>query len=860
METNAEPDYIYRTSYTELGWHVSETLLDVAVFDAHADVMITLNVRAVSSEQKTLKLFGENIDLKEILVDGDVLPATGYELKGAELSIFNLPQACRLTISSRCNPYTNTALEGLYASGDMLCTQCEPEGFRRIAFYPDRPDVMSVFTTRIEADKSFPQLLSNGNLTETGEAGEGRHYAIWHDPHPKPSYLFALVAGDLECVADQFITASGRQVDLHIYVEHGNGHLTSHAMESLKASMKWDEDVYGLEYDLDLFQIVAVSHFNMGAMENKGLNIFNSKFVLADAHTATDDDLARVESIIAHEYFHNWTGNRVTCRDWFQLTLKEGLTVFRDQCFSADMHDAGVKRAEDVKMLRTIQFSEDASPTAHPIRPERYAEINNFYTPTIYEKGAEVIRMMHTVLGPDAYRQGIDTYFARHDGQAVTCDDFISALDSVSADDIGAFSVWYQQAGTPHLHITRPRPGILRLRQSLPETKANTSTHPMPVPVRLAFITQDGNEALFSLDGGQDATEHLVMLTTSEQEISYHSDTDDLTQATPSYLRHFSAPVRLYDDLTLDEIAHLCCFDTDKVNRGEAFQKLYHKALTENGHDEVESALISAVQTLLADSSVSDQFKAMCLEFPSQSELEQSAHPVNPIWLFQRRLGLAQMLGDACATWISSFVQASDNQQNPGSRALLQKALFLGVQAGLEDVIAQAGVLADHDNMTVSMAALRALNMTNHPERAEALERFGNRWSEDKLVMEKWFALHASSPYLNGIDGLSKLMCHPQYDPKNPNKIRSVLGSFVAANVMHFHNETGAGYAFIAEQLAGLDKQNPQIAARLALGLTRFSQYHPERQALMCKALHTLHAQNLSKDLNEVVSAGLNQS
>ena len=414
---------------------------------------------------------------------------------------------------AECHPESNTALEGLYLSGGMYCTQCEPEGFRRIGFFPDRPDVMTVFTVRIEADRRFPQLLSNGNLIETGDIGEGRHYALWHDPHPKPSYLFACVVGDLDLAAETFTTASGRAVDLHIYVEKGNLHLTGHAMESLKKSMDWDERIYGLEYDLDLFQIVAVSHFNMGAMENKGLNIFNSKYVLADPSTATDEDLHRVESIVAHEYFHNWTGNRVTCRDWFQLTLKEGLTVYRDQCFSADMHDEGVQRAGDVSLLRAAQFPEDASPTAHPIRPESYREINNFYTPTVYEKGAEVIRMMAGYLGGEGFRRGTDLYFERHDGNAVTCDDFVAALADANDRDMSGFQGWYSQAGTPQLTVRREADGegmTLSLEQEIPETAANTPREPLPVPVRLGFVGADGRVARFRREDENEARDEHV--------------------------------------------------------------------------------------------------------------------------------------------------------------------------------------------------------------------------------------------------------------------------------------------------------------------------------------------------------------
>ena len=550
MEARQTPAVIRRQDYTPFGWIIDQTALDVQLFADKAVIAVTLDIRPnrdAGSADKLL-LNGEHQELVSVQVDGVLLEPSRYQLEDGMLVISGLSEGHRVTVTSSHNPYENTALEGLYASGGMLCTQCEPEGFRRICFYPDRPDVMSVFSVRIEADIAWPNLLSNGNLVEKGTAGKGRHFALWHDPHKKPAYLFALVAGDLECVADSFTTASGRHVDLHIYVEKGNANLTRHAMDSLKRSMKWDEDVYGLEYDLDLFQIVAVSHFNMGAMENKGLNIFNSKFVLADALTATDDDLMRVEAIIAHEYFHNWTGNRVTCRDWFQLTLKEGLTVFRDQCFTADMHDAAVKRAEDVATLRAIQFTEDASPTAHPIRPESYSEINNFYTPTVYEKGAEVIRMMYARLGVTGFRAGMDLYFARHDGQAVTCDDFIAAMADANKVDLSSFSLWYRQAGTPQLSAKRLQCDgqhlTLELSQKLAPTAAGTPTDAMPIPVRLGFVAGDGRCLAHSIDSSAPAEEHIVLLEGDKQLVEIRfADGQSAAEAVPSLCVAF---LRLY--------------------------------------------------------------------------------------------------------------------------------------------------------------------------------------------------------------------------------------------------------------------------------------------------------------------------
>jgi len=863
MEANS-PKYIRRQEYRQPDWLIPRTDLDVQIFDEFAYSIITLTLESTAGSVQPLILQGEHLEFISAVCDGTAIDSQHITLNDEGLVITGLPPRCRLEITSRLNPYTNTALEGLYASGDMLCTQCEPEGFRRIAYFADRPDVMSVFTTRIEADLKYPNLLSNGNLVTTKILGNGRHQAVWHDPHPKPCYLFALVAGDLACVKDRFIRASGQPVDLHIYVEHGNEHLTDHAMASLKASMKWDEEVYGLEYDLDLFQIVAVSHFNMGAMENKGLNIFNSKFVLADESTATDDDLARVESIVAHEYFHNWTGNRVTCRDWFQLTLKEGLTVFRDQCFSADMHDEGVKRAEDINILRNVQFSEDASPTAHPIRPEQYAEINNFYTPTVYEKGAEVIRMMHNVLGAKAYRKGIDLYFERHDGQAVTCDDFISAMDDASDANIRQFEIWYRQAGTPELTARRDGKDRLIFSQSLAPTAANTPTDPMPIPVRLGLVGRQGEAIMFSIDGGVADTEHLVMVDSADKTLTLSSGSAGIADAVPSILRGFSAPVRLVHDLEIDEIAHLASFDSDRVNRYEAFQTLYKQAisarLAARPDGKLEDILGQAIDRLLADSQLNDEFKALALCLPSQAETEQAASMAgyaDPVAIYWARMALGAALGRQAEGWIAEFVADETHQHRSASRHLLGRALSLGVLAGNKDCADSAEMLARHDNMTVSMAALRALNNSDHPAGERALSAFHDRWQNHSLVMEKWFALKASSAHSADIDALHRLMAHPGFDIGNPNKVRSVLGSFCSANPVHFHHASGSGYQFIADQLMALDARNPQIAARLGISLTRYAHYQPERQKLMCEALQRLARVELSRDLREVVSKGL---
>ena len=865
---NTAPQQIYRKDYTPPTFHVRQVNLSVQIFADHASTHVTLDVERQTAGP--LRLYGETLALETITLDNVPISIDAYEVDDEGLLIHTLPDSCTVRVSARLDPYNNTALEGLYASGGMLCTQCEPQGFRRICFYPDRPDVMSVFTTRIEAPVKMPHLLSNGNLVETGSMPGDRHFAVWHDPHPKPSYLFALVAGDLELVADKFVTASGREVTLHIYVEHGNAHLTKHAMESLKASMLWDEQVYGLEYDLDLFQIVAVSHFNMGAMENKGLNIFNSKCVLADEKTATDDDLGRVEAIVAHEYFHNWTGNRVTCRDWFQLTLKEGLTVFRDQCFTADRHDAGVKRAQDVSLLRAAQFPEDAGPTAHPIRPEAYAEINNFYTATVYEKGSEIIRMFHKRLGPDGFRKGMDLYFARHDGQAVTCDDFVAALADANATDLSDFMRWYEQAGTPELTIKRQKTsdGLkLVLSQTLPETAAKTPRNPVPIPVPIQLLGPDGVPIPFGLDAqDKDAAEQLLVLDGKERSFTLSSqnvDVEALQSAVPSWLRGFSAPVTLQDDLSVDERLHLAAYDSDLFNRWDALQNLLTKAilarLASAADTELEAKIADSYKMVLSDKSVNAEFQALMMRLPSQAVLEAAHIPADPPAIFTQKLALQAQL----STMLSSEITALYKDFRPletadaGARALQNMLLSWGVSAEIDGFAHHALQQSESQNMTLSAGALQALNVTDTDVRSKALSQFEAKWHMQPLVMEKYFALQASAPFVATPSHVETLMQHPQFDANNPNKLRSTVGVFAASNPLQFHHESGAGYHFVAKQLADIDTRNPQIAARMAATLARFGAYDEKRQTQMREALQKLAASDISRDLSEVVSKAL---
>ena len=851
----------YRADYRPASCKVISAGLDISIFDDRTFVTTTLELERIGDDPFLLN--GRELTLHELSIDGRVLDEADWPVSEAGLSLEGLPAKCVVRTRAECHPESNTALEGLYLSGGMYCTQCEPEGFRRIGFFPDRPDVMTVFTVRIEAGRQFPQLLSNGNLVETGEVGDDRHYALWHDPHPKPSYLFACVVGDLDLAADKFTTASGREVDLHIYVETGNTHLTGHAMESLKRSMKWDEDTYGLEYDLDLFQIVAVSHFNMGAMENKGLNIFNSKFVLADPSTATDEDLDRVESIVAHEYFHNWTGNRVTCRDWFQLTLKEGLTVYRDQCFSADMHDEGVQRASDVSLLRAAQFPEDASPTAHPIRPESYREINNFYTPTVYEKGAEVIRMMAGYLGRDGFRRGTDLYFERHDGNAVTCDDFVAALADANDRDMSAFHGWYSQAGTPTLSVSRraEADGVtLSLAQATPETAAGTPREPLPVPVRLGFIGADGQPVRTHLDGENDARdEHVLLLDSAAAEFRFVGEAGS-GPMTPSVLRGFSAPVRLVDDLADDERLHLMTHDSDLFNRWDAAQMLATGAILSlaGGKAVPVEPLAAGYRRILGDAALLDEFKAGTLRLPGIAVLEAARAPADPVALFSARRGLLASLGRALASEIAAAIEARGQMAgHAGGRVLLTQLVELGVAAGDADAIAAAASMVADRNMTISQGGLKALIHSEDAAREQALQAFHDRWQADSLVMEKWFQMESMSSVGGTLDRLEELMRHPGFDPKNPNKIRAVLGAFMIGNTPGFHAADGSGYSYMADRLVEIDKRNPQIAARMALPMTRMANYDQPRQDLMRAALATIRAGAASNDLKEVVDKAL---
>ena len=888
---------IKRSSYQPPPYAVDTVSLVVAIYDDHAVVHARLGVRSLTDAQVPLILNGAG---------GAVLDALSVDGKQVDVEALN-PSSGRIAVPigiacgkeavvetvTTINPYENTALEGLYLSGDMLCSQCEPEGFRHITWHPDRPDVLGVYTTRIEAPSRYPILLANGNLIDEGRLEGDRHYAVWHDPHPKPSYLFAMVAGDLEQVSGHFKTMDGREVTLKIYVEAGNTHRTHHAMQSLKRAMAWDEKAYGFIYDLDIFMIVAVSHFNMGAMENKGLNIFNSKFILADDETASDADLERVEGIIAHEYFHNWTGNRITCRDWFQLTLKEGLTVYRDQEYTADTYSRGVKRTDDVALLRAIQFPEDNGPTAHPIRPEEYSEINNFYTPTVYEKGAEVIRMLATLLGHEGFMKGMGLYVERHDGEAVTCEDFIAAMANANDTNLDVFSRWYSQAGTPQIEITRAYDAktqqlTLTMHQHLKPSAAATPRLPLVIPVRLGLVGADGKDVAFRLGDGGEVTYEATLIIDKAEAVFTLSDVP--IEAVPSYLRGFSAPVILSTDLDGDDYRHLLAGDKDVFGRWDASQILMTEIVRLSVESASDEAIQSQISTLaqgfidvLGDKRLDATEKAQMLRPPPQSVLETVIARPDPlaIWHARRQLmvGLGKRLGNTITPLLKIFedkafeggafeggaFEEGDNLDRH-ERALAVRLLGLAVLGeGLEgDKAAQAKRFAVHRNMTLAEGALMALNQTEHGSiggeiRAQALGDFVAKWADNSLVIEKWFALEASAPFVSTPEHCERLMQNPAFDARNPNKLRSVLGVFGAVNTPHFHADDGSGYDFLARHIIQIDSLNPQVATRLVLPLSRFAPYSQDRQDMMKAALLRIKdAGNISNDLLEIVGKALN--
>jgi len=877
--TSSEPRTVFLADYTPPGFQIETVQLHFELIPDATVVTARLQLRRTpNTAHGSLRLDGEQLELLEIAVDGRPLAAEHYRVDAEGLTLLDPPDAFLLETRVRINPAANTALEGLYVSSGNFCTQCEAEGFRKITYYLDRPDVMARFTTTLVADREqFPVLLSNGNPTARGALEDGRHFVTWQDPFPKPSYLFALVAGDLAEIAGSFTTASGREVALRFYVEHRNRDKVDHALASLQRAMRWDEERFGLEYDLDIYMVVAVDDFNMGAMENKGLNVFNSKYVLARPESATDLDYQGIEGVIGHEYFHNWTGNRVTCRDWFQLSLKEGLTVFRDQEFSADMGSAAVKRIDEVRILRNSQFPEDAGPMAHPVRPASYQEINNFYTTTVYNKGAEVIRMYQTLLGRDGFRKGMDLYFDRHDGQAVTTDDFLAAMADANSVDLSRFSRWYNQAGTPELQVSDHFDAesgryTLSVRQSCPATPGEPGKQPFHLPLVVGLLDAEGRDLPLHLEGESQPGGPNRVLELSEAEQSF-SFTGLGARPLPSLLRNFSAPVRLRYPYSDDQLAFLMARDSDPFNRWEAGQQLYTRvllqlvaALQRDERPELPGHLTEAFRTTLLDGSGDPALLAQALTLPSETYLAEQMETADPGAIHRARQFVRKALAEALASELST-VFARNRGTVPyrldgaeiARRSL--KNLCLAYLAAGETPTALAlafDQFRDADNMTDVLAALTALVSSPSTDREAALAAFYSRWQNDPLVVDKWLTLQAMASRSDTLEQVTGLLKHPAFTLKNPNKVRALIGAFAHGNPACFHAADGSGYRFVADRVLQLDPLNPQVAARLVSAFNRWRKYDTPRQALMIEQLQRIQRQpSLSRDVAEIVGKAL---
>ncbi|BCA29809.1 aminopeptidase N [Metapseudomonas otitidis] len=881
-----QPNVIHLKDYQAPDYLIDETALTFELHEdhtlVHAQLVMRRNPERADGTLPALVLDGQQLELLSLSMDDRELGAADYQLTDSHLTLQPVAEQFTLDSTVRIHPESNTALEGLYKSGKMFCTQCEAEGFRKITYYLDRPDVMSRFTTTVSAEQHrYPVLLSNGNPVASGGGEGGRHWATWEDPFKKPAYLFALVAGDLWCVEDVFTTMSQRNVTLRIYVEPENIDKVQHAMDSLKKSMRWDEEVYGREYDLDIFMIVAVNDFNMGAMENKGLNIFNSSCVLARAETATDAAHQRVEAVVAHEYFHNWSGNRVTCRDWFQLSLKEGFTVFRDAEFSADMNSRTVKRIEDVAFLRTNQFAEDAGPMAHPVRPDSFIEISNFYTLTVYEKGSEVVRMIHTLLGAEGFRKGTDLYFERHDGQAVTCDDFVKAMEDANGVDLTQFKRWYSQAGTPRLVVedaydTAARTYTLTLRQSCPATPGQTEKLPFVIPVELGLLDAAGNDLPLRLAGEAKAEggNRVIAVTEAEQTFTF---VDVAEKPLPSLLRGFSAPVKLSFPYSRDQLMFLMQHDSDGFNRWDAGQQLSVQVLQEligqhqRGEQLVlDSRLLAAFRTLLEDQSLDQAMVAEMLSLPSEAYLTEISEVADVDAIHAAREFARRSISDALFRQLLARYQANRalSRETPyvasaehfARRTLQNIALSYLMLSGKAEVLqACLEQFEACDNMTERLTALSVLvNSSFEDEKAKALASFADYFKDNPLVMDQWFSVQAGCTLPGGLERVQALMAHPAFTLKNPNKVRALIGAFANQNLVNFHRADGAGYRFLADHVITLNALNPQIASRQLAPLTRWRKYDAARQALMRAELERILASGeLSSDVFEVVSKSL---
>ncbi|HEY1612328.1 MAG TPA: aminopeptidase N [Rhizomicrobium sp.] len=868
-----EPRAVRLNDYRPPAYRVTEVALDFSLDPERTRVVSRMRIERSATAPAPLVLNGEELRLISVTLDDRPLAPDDYLVAHDTLTITSVPERFTLEIATEIAPAGNTALEGLYLAKGIFCTQCEAEGFRRITYFPDRPDVLAIFTTRIEGPSDVcPILLSNGNLVGQGEAGGGRHFALWHDPFPKPCYLFALVAGDLGMIEDAFVTMSGRRVTLRIYVEHGNEARALYAMDSLKRAMRWDEEAYGREYDLDIFMIVAVSAFNMGAMENKGLNIFNDKVLLASPETATDDDYARIESVVAHEYFHNWTGNRITCRDWFQLSLKEGLTVFRDQSFSAAMRSAGVKRIEDVRMLRMRQFQEDAGPLAHPVQPQAYIAIDNFYTATVYEKGAEVIGMLQTLVGDENYRKATDLYFARHDGEAATVEDWVKCFEDSCGRDLGQFRLWYTQAGTPTIdakieYDAARRTCALTLRQDLASTPGQPVKQPMHIPLRIGLVSAAGRALPLTLEGenAEGPVERVLELTQAEQRFTFV----DIPE-TPllSLGRRFSAPVSFHAPVDRHGRATLMASDHDAFNRWEAGQILLREVMLELAASaDAEKALpdpvaLEAIGAVLAHADEDHAFAALMLTLPQESELAFAKTPVHPEDIHAARTRLIRAIAQRHHAAFESLY-AKLGQEGPfssdaasaGQRAL-RNACLRYLTAEDDDTAAKLAEAhyQTASNMTDMIAGLASLSRMNAPARERAFAHFHDRFRNDPLVLDKWMSLQAGSPLPSTLQNVRALMSHAFFDMRNPNRVRALVGA-LTANHLRFHASDGEGYRIVGETIRALDAINPQVAARMASAFENWRRYDASRQTLMRSELRScLDAPGRSSNLFEVVS------
>lgn len=867
-----KPQAKYRQDYRKPDFTITDIDLDFDLAPETTRVTAVSRVQRNGEHQAALVLDGENLTL--ISVSVDEIPWNDYQQQEGQLVLNNLPDSFVLKIVNDIHPSANSALEGLYVSGDALCTQCEAEGFRHITYYLDRPDVLARFTTRIVADKkSYPYLLSNGNRIAQGDLDGDRHWIQWQDPFPKPCYLFALVAGDFDVLRDKFVTQSGRSVDLELFVDRGNLDRADWAMTSLKNAMKWDETRFGLEYDLDIYMIVAVDFFNMGAMENKGLNVFNSKYVLAKAETATDKDYLNIEAVIGHEYFHNWTGNRVTCRDWFQLSLKEGLTVFRDQEFSSDLGSRAVNRIDSVRVMRGAQFAEDASPMAHPIRPEKVIEMNNFYTLTVYEKGSEVIRMMHTLLGEEKFQAGMKLYFQRHDGSAATCDDFVQAMEDASGIDLTLFRRWYSQSGTPQLTVrdsydAAKKQYTLTVSQMTPPTQDQAEKLPLHIPLSMELYGDNGAIIPLYCDGK--AIDPVLNVTEAEQTFVF-----DRIEQKPiiSLLREFSAPVKLDYPYTDQQLSFLMQHATNEFARWDAAQMLLAKYIKLNVQHlrqgqsfELPLHVIDAFRAILLSDKLDPALAAQILTLPSENEMSELFDVIDPDAIHAVKVKLINVFAEEMQDeWLAVYLANRTQEYRIDHHDIAKRALSnvcLSYLAFTERDFADGLVSQQYhqaNNMTDVLSALSAAVAAQLPCSRELMAEFDERWHEDGLVMDKWFILQAGSPDKQVLQNIKSLMNHRSFSMNNPNRIRSLIGAFASVNPSAFHARDGSGYAFLTEVLEDLNQRNPQVASRLIEPLIRLSRYDEERQVLMRNALEKLKGlDNLSGDLFEKISKTLN--